>query len=74
MNDYILSMLCVSGDLVQVSIYRYEDIFYWLKLLDHGGSSWTVTRHLYNTDDLTNPTVIVETVDITDEVMAAYQS
>ena len=40
---YTLRMLCVSGDWVTVFIHRYEDIFKWLKTLDHEGSSWTVT-------------------------------
>jgi hypothetical protein len=37
---YVLSMSCVSGDEVQVAVHRYQDIFRWLKTLDHEGSTW----------------------------------
>lgn len=66
---FILSMSCVSGDEVQVAIHRYEDIFRWLKTLDHEGSHWDVTVHYY--DPLGNE--ITDTEDITDKVVKEYK-
>lgn len=60
MGDYILSMCCVSGDEVQVAIHRREDIFRWLRTLDHDGSNWNVVQHhrvagtIYMTEDITD--------------------
>ena len=45
MAPYILTMNCVSGDGIQVAIYRREDIVRWLRTLDHEGSSWDVVYH-----------------------------
>lgn len=70
---YILSMSCVSGDEVQVAIHLYEDIFRWLKSLDHEGSSWSVGQHVYDSSPLTNSdATIINTKDLTDEVMEEY--
>ena len=72
---YILSMSCVSGDEVQVAIHRYEDIFRWLKSLDHEGSSWDVAEHVYEppcTWETINTSKIVRTDDLTDEIMEEY--
>ncbi len=68
-NIHILSMSCVSGDEVQVAIHRYEDIFRWLKTLDHEGSGWNVTIHRY--DSYGNE--ITETEDITEKVIEDYK-
>lgn len=63
MGRFILSMLCVSDDEVQVAIHRREDIARWLKTLDHEGSSWSVVVHEMDGD------VVVETRDITTEII-----
>lgn len=65
LGSYVLSMSCVSGDNVQVSIHRREDIFRWLRKLDHEGSSWAVHHH-----DLETALSSVE--DITEEIEGEY--
>ena len=61
---YILSMSCISGDEIQVAIHRREDIFRWLKTLDHEGSNWSVVQHI--------GTPITDTVELTEEVIKEY--
>ena len=62
MGLYILTMSCVSGDAVQVAIHKREDIVWWLKTLDHEGSSWDVVHHRPNGD-----------IDfVTEAIMAEY--
>ena len=64
MGKFILTMGCVSGDDVQVAIHRREDIFHWLKTLDHEGSSWTIVVH---DEKLSHPPK-----DITEEIQGEY--
>jgi hypothetical protein len=65
---YILSMSCVSGDEVQIVIHRKEDIFRWLKKLDHEGSNWDVVEHLWSNDY----SKIMGTSYITSEIIEEY--
>ena len=60
-------MSCISGDEVQVAIHRREDIFRWLKTLDHEGSNWDLSQHIFGVDGK-----IESTVDLTDEIMKEY--
>jgi hypothetical protein len=59
-------MSCVSGDEVQVAIHRREDIFRWLKTLDHEGSNWSVVNHV--------GVPIMDTIDLTDAIEAEYRA
>lgn len=63
---YALIMSCVSGDEVCIKIARREDIFNWLKKLDHEGSAWVV---FYHEDIGSSP----YSNDITAEIMREYQ-
>ena len=59
---YILTMSCVSGDNVQCQIFRYQDIFNWLKKLDHEGSSWDCEAVFEDhNEDITN--LIIEKIN-----------
>lgn len=65
---YVLTMSCVSGDELQVAIHRREDIFRWLKTLDHEGSSWSVV-------EMARFGAAVEFIspeDITEDIMREY--
>ena len=70
MGKFILSMLCVSGDEVQVAIHRIQDITRWLKTLDHEGATWSVVHHVW---DEVNEKVL-ETNDITDMIEREYRN
>lgn len=67
MGPYILSMNCIRGDDLQIAIHRREDIFRWLKTVDHEGSLWSVVFH--NGDSESG----FITTDITDEIIEEYR-
>jgi hypothetical protein len=41
---YLINMICVSDDYVEIQTRDRESVRHWLKRVDQEGSSWTVLR------------------------------